>query len=75
MPQLYEDTKNAEICDTEDIVQHSEQDASSSLVEGGLVEKNSKEDESKGMQSKDQVRVKESLNSFQNVFFLILTNV
>ncbi|XP_006446582.2 uncharacterized protein LOC18051061 isoform X2 [Citrus clementina] len=52
--ELYEDTKNAEICDTEDIVQHSKQDASSSLVEG-LVEKNSKEDESKGMQSKDQV--------------------
>lgn len=75
MLQLYEDTKNAEIYDTEDIVQHSKQDASSSLVEGELVEKNSKEDESKGMQSKDQVRVKESLNSFQNVFFLILTNV
>ncbi|KAL9458346.1 hypothetical protein AB3S75_007251 [Citrus x aurantiifolia] len=53
--ELYEDTKNAEIYDTEDIVQHSKQDASSSLVEGGLVEKNSKEDESKGMQSKDQV--------------------
>ncbi|KAL9454783.1 hypothetical protein AB3S75_010228 [Citrus x aurantiifolia] len=52
--ELYEDTKNAEICDTEDIVQHSKQDASSSLVEG-LVEKNSKEDESKGMQSEDQV--------------------